>query len=66
VFLIPQRGPSHRSRFDELPVGVKLVASYTYTDAEVTRDNNAAIVGLPVNLTPKHTFALWANQQRCI
>jgi iron complex outermembrane receptor protein len=45
----------------ELPIGIKLVGSYTYTDAEVTRDNNAAIVGRPVNLTPKHTFALWAN-----
>ncbi len=45
----------------ELPAGIRLVASYTYTNAEVTRDNNAALVGRPVNLTPKHTFALWAN-----
>jgi iron complex outermembrane recepter protein len=44
-----------------LPHGVKLTSSYAYTDAEVTRDNNGAIVGLPVNLTPKHTSALWAQ-----
>jgi iron complex outermembrane receptor protein len=45
----------------ELAAGLKLVASYAYTDAKVTRDNNASIVGKPVTLTPLHTAALWAT-----
>ncbi|RYF62257.1 MAG: TonB-dependent receptor, partial [Comamonadaceae bacterium] len=56
-----------RSRGLELEVGadlrqnIKLTGAYTYTDTKVTRDNNAAIVGLPLNLTPRHTLALWAT-----
>lgn len=45
----------------DLRNGWKLTAAYAYTDAEVTRDNNAAIVGKPINLTPKHTLATWAT-----
>lgn len=45
----------------DLRKGWKLTAAYAYTDAEVTRDNNAAIVGKPINLTPKHTLATWAT-----
>jgi iron complex outermembrane receptor protein len=45
----------------ELASGWRIIASYAYTDAEVTRDNNPAIVGRPVNLTPLHTFALWST-----
>lgn len=58
---------AQRSRGLELEVGadlrnnLKLTGAYTYTDTEVTRDNNAAIVGLPLNLTPRHTLALWAT-----
>jgi iron complex outermembrane receptor protein len=56
-----------RSRGLELEVGadvaagVKLTASYTYTNAKVTRDNNASIVGKPAILTPRHVAALWAT-----
>lgn len=56
-----------RARGLELEVGaellrsLKLTGAYTYTDTKVTRDNNAAIVGLPLNLTPRHTLALWAT-----
>ncbi|RYF00772.1 MAG: TonB-dependent siderophore receptor [Comamonadaceae bacterium] len=56
-----------RARGLELEVGAdlrnqwKLTGAYTYTDSEVTRDNNAAIVGKPLNLTPRHTLALWAT-----
>ncbi|WP_311222473.1 MULTISPECIES: TonB-dependent siderophore receptor [unclassified Acidovorax] len=56
-----------RSRGLELEVGadlrqnIKLTGAYTYTDTKVTRDNKAAIVGLPLNLTPRHTLALWAT-----
>ncbi|MDA8453722.1 TonB-dependent siderophore receptor [Acidovorax sp. GBBC 3334] len=45
----------------ELQRNLKLTGAYTYTDTEVTRDNNAAIVGKPLNLTPRHTLALWAT-----
>lgn len=56
-----------RARGLELELGAdlrnswKLTAAYAYTDAEVTRDNNAAIVGKPINLTPKHTLSTWAT-----
>lgn len=55
-----------RSRGLELELGARLgsalqlTAGYAYTDAEVTRDNNGAIVGLPINLQPRHTATLWA------
>ncbi|ABM59356.1 TonB-dependent siderophore receptor [Verminephrobacter eiseniae EF01-2] len=47
----------------DLQRGVKLSGAYTWTQARVTRDNNAAIVGRPLNLTPRHTVAAWANYQ---
>ena len=56
-----------RARGMELEAGVdlhqnlKLTGAYTYMDTEVTRDNNAAIVGKPLNLTPRHSLALWAT-----
>ncbi|MDA8444925.1 TonB-dependent siderophore receptor [Paracidovorax valerianellae] len=56
-----------RARGLELEVGaellrsLKLTGAYTYTDTKVTSDSNAAIVGLPLNLTPRHTLALWAT-----
>jgi iron complex outermembrane receptor protein len=45
----------------DLANGIKLTASYAYTDSEVTRDNTRSIVGLPLLLTPRHTAALWAT-----
>jgi len=56
-----------RSRGLELEMGadlrnnLKLTGAYTYTDTEVTHDTNTAIVGLPLNLTPRHTLSLWAT-----
>ncbi|WP_192883081.1 TonB-dependent siderophore receptor [Paracidovorax avenae] len=56
-----------RARGLELEVGAdlrrgwKLTGAYTYIDTEVTRDNNAAIVGKPLNLTPRHAVSLWAT-----
>lgn len=41
--------------------GLKITGSYAYTDVKVTRDNNAAIVGKPINLTPRHTASVWAT-----
>lgn len=45
----------------DLKNGWKLTSAYTYTQTKVTRDNNAAIVGLPLNLTPRHTLTGWAT-----
>lgn len=45
----------------DLKNGIKLTSAYTYTQTKVTRDNNAAIVGLPLNLTPRHTLTAWAT-----
>lgn len=45
----------------DLRNGWKLISSYAFTDTEVTRDNNPAILGKPLNLTPRHTAALWAS-----
>ena len=45
----------------DLRNGWKLTSAYTYTQTKVTRDNDAAIVGLPLNLTPRHVFTAWAT-----
>ena len=45
----------------DLKNGWKLTSAYTYTQTEVTRDNNAAIVGKPLNLTPRHVLTAWAT-----
>lgn len=56
-----------RSRGLELEAGLdlrhgwKVSAAYAYTKAEVTRDGNAALVGKPINLTPRHGLVLWAD-----
>lgn len=55
-----------QSRGVELEVGARLkdglslTAGYAYTDARVTRDNNTAILGKPINLQPLHAATLWA------
>lgn len=55
-----------RSRGLELELGARLAgglsltAGYAYIDAKVTRDNNTAILGQPINLQPRHTASLWA------
>lgn len=41
--------------------GLDLTASYSYTDAKVTADTNAALVGRKNGLVPKHRAALWFN-----
>jgi iron complex outermembrane receptor protein len=45
----------------DLRNGWKITSAYTYTQTKVTRDNNAAIVGLPLNLTPRHVLTAWAT-----
>ncbi len=45
----------------DLKNGWKLTSAYTYTQTKVTLDTNAAIVGKPLNLTPRHTLTAWAT-----
>lgn len=45
----------------DLTSGWKANAAYTYTDTKVTKDNNGAILGKPINLTPKRTASVWAT-----
>lgn len=40
---------------------VQLIASYAYTDAAVTRSENAAEIGQPVSHQPRHQAALWTR-----
>ncbi|MCF4167204.1 TonB-dependent siderophore receptor [Zavarzinia compransoris] len=41
--------------------GLDVTAAYTYTDAEVTDDANAAKIGQTVRNVPKHIFSAWAH-----
>jgi iron complex outermembrane receptor protein len=46
-----------KASFDAL----NLAASYSYTDARVTKSNNPAELDQRVDLVPYHSFALWAD-----
>lgn len=41
--------------------GWSVIASYAYTDSEVTKDNNARLVGTRTQAVPYHTAGLWVN-----
>ena len=41
--------------------GIDTTASYSYTDAKVTRDTNLKLVGRKNGLVPAHKAALWVN-----
>ncbi|RSZ60478.1 TonB-dependent siderophore receptor [Massilia atriviolacea] len=41
--------------------GIDTTASYSYTDARVTRDTNPALVGRKNGLVPAHKATLWLN-----
>jgi len=44
-----------------LSEGFNLIASYTYTDAEVTSSNTAGVTGKSPILVPEHMASLWAD-----
>jgi len=44
-----------------LTEGLKLIASYTYTDTKVTKSNTAAQLGRQLINVPRHQAALWAD-----
>jgi iron complex outermembrane receptor protein len=41
--------------------GLDIIASYTYTDAEVTRTTDPATLGKQVAMQPEHQASLWAD-----
>jgi iron complex outermembrane receptor protein len=43
----------------DLTRGLKASLSWATTDTKVTRDNNAAVVGKAINLTPRNVGTLW-------
>ncbi|MDR9425150.1 MAG: TonB-dependent siderophore receptor [Marinobacter sp.] len=45
----------------ELVQGFDVVASYTYTDAEITKTSNPTEKGEPLEYTPEHEAALWGK-----
>ena len=44
-----------------LALGLNAIASYTYTDSEVTRSTIANTLGKRLTLTPEHSAALWLD-----
>lgn len=40
---------------------VQIIASYAYTDARVTRSENADELGQPVSFQPRHQAAIWSR-----
>jgi iron complex outermembrane receptor protein len=65
-FLSEQQGEA-RSRGVELEArtrvlqGLDLIASYTYTDAEITKTSNPVEEGEPLEYTPEHEASLWSK-----
>uniref|UniRef100_A0A0C1QX24 Ferrichrome-iron receptor n=1 Tax=Tolypothrix bouteillei VB521301 TaxID=1479485 RepID=A0A0C1QX24_9CYAN len=47
----------------EISPGWNIIASYAYTDAEVTKDNNSSIIGNRFSGIPKHSASLWTTYQ---
>lgn len=65
-FLSEQKGEA-RSRGVELEargqlaMGLELIASYAYTDAEITEASNPVEEGEPLEYTPEHEASLWSK-----
>lgn len=47
-----------RKTFDN---GISLIAAYTYTHGEITRNFDSTIIGNTPTTTPKHVASLWVN-----
>jgi iron complex outermembrane receptor protein len=45
----------------EIIPNLNVIASYTYTDAEITEDSNAAFIGKTPAAVPEHMASLWAD-----
>jgi iron complex outermembrane recepter protein len=47
----------------EILPGWNILASYAYIDAEVTKDDNADLLGSKLNGIPEHSFSLWTTYE---
>ncbi|AFY58529.1 TonB-dependent siderophore receptor [Rivularia sp. PCC 7116] len=47
----------------EISPGLKVIASYAYTDAEITEDNNPENVGNELPGVPEHRASLWTTYE---
>uniref|UniRef100_UPI003101ABEA TonB-dependent siderophore receptor n=1 Tax=Neorhizobium sp. EC2-8 TaxID=3129230 RepID=UPI003101ABEA len=47
-----------RTAFDN---GISLIAAYTYTHAEITKNLDSALIGNTPTTTPRHVASLWVN-----
>ena len=45
----------------ELSENLNLMAAYAYTNAEISKDSNAALIGNTPASVPEHTASLWAD-----
>ncbi|WP_148713913.1 TonB-dependent siderophore receptor [Chitinolyticbacter meiyuanensis] len=54
------KGLEFESKFNFQP-GFNVMASYTYSDSEITKGNDATTLGKQIPLLPKHQAALWAD-----
>ncbi|WP_432723515.1 TonB-dependent siderophore receptor [Jeongeupia wiesaeckerbachi] len=54
------RGFEFESKFNIRP-GFNVMASYTYSDSEVTKSNDPLALGKQVALLPKHQASLWGD-----
>lgn len=54
------RGLEADVRWSPIP-GLDLLANYTFTDIEVTEDNDASLIGQTPRNVPKHIFGAWAH-----
>ncbi|GLK57362.1 iron complex outermembrane receptor protein [Methylopila capsulata] len=57
---IETKGVELSARVD-LSLGAKIIASYNYNDAEITKDSVEANIGNEPLVTPRHTASLWAD-----
>lgn len=65
-FLSEQRGEANSKGVEleartELATGLELIASYAYTDAEITSASNPVEEGEPLEYTPEHEATLWSK-----
>ena len=44
-----------------LTPNLQIVASYSYTEAEIVKDNDESLIGLRIGGTPKHSANIWSR-----
>ncbi|MEX2474056.1 TonB-dependent siderophore receptor [Marinobacter sp.] len=65
-FLSEQKGEARSKGVEleartRLDMGLELIASYAYTDAEITEASNPVEEGEPLEYTPEHEASLWSK-----